>query len=128
MDNEKDISTEELVTMDIIVVKADDCLSEGDSGPQPVGESQPDSSNTVSQKLSVNRLTYKGLLKKEEAENETVASSEHLEDLDTSAISNSKFNITGKLMGAIEHLKSSFQVFISLLKYAMFIIVVAYNL
>ena len=95
--------------MDSIVVKTDDCLCGDDSGLQPVGESQSDSSNTVSQKLSVNRLTYKGLLEREEAENETVALSEHLEDQDTSAISNSKFNLRRKLIGAIEHLKSSFK-------------------
>ncbi|XP_065902795.1 uncharacterized protein [Dysidea avara] len=114
LSNKENIATEELVPMDSINVETHDCSFENNSDLQQVAELQSESKDNVPLKLSVNGLSYKKLLEKEEAGNGTVIFNE--EDIVMSTARNSKLNFKDKLKRLREHVYASFQVFMSLLK------------
>ena len=118
LSNKENIATEELVPMDSINVEIHDCSFENNSDLQQVVELQSETKDNVPLKLSVNGLSYKKLLEKEEAGNGTVIFNE--EDIVMSTARNSKLNFKDKLKRLREHVYASFQVFMSLLKYVKF--------
>jgi len=122
LNNEENISTEELMPMDSISVGTHDCSCEEDDADfQPVVELQSENRDNAPLKSLVNGLSYKKLLGKEdnfEAENKIMVSNDSKK---VEIVRKSKLNVKDKLKEVRDHIYSSLQVFMSLLKYVKFV-------